>query len=622
MRQTRCFAKRVHSNSWYARHWLEIFSQQICMIWTFPSISVILIVYQLDGGATFDYNPVPESMQAELYKHIRIEASKGDASRVLKFLIADWSLVGFGTEKNDQEAFTWMIEAAKLPARPRDKMSLCAGTLKLHYDFLHLPLPEEIERDFLLECLCYAESAKSFPTLKGVNEGIAKLRLFLTEHPISMSTLRKLQSIPVNVLPTEVQFEWYDVPKLTDVLRLIETTGAVTDEVKVWDDQKLFEISCLATKTRAIRSLKALVGFKPQILEFRSLNGFTLLQLATSDEDMDGIASLSRLGADPVTLFEPVFLRLVASYGTEMMVVVPLMVKIKGDEVGIQYALKAALDNDQPITSGGQVSAVLPALHASIQTGRLRNLLTLMHCEPNLEVKLSSAFTPLWAAVTLCKPVFVAALAVFGADANVLLAGDGYFLTPLHYICAAKMKDIVLIDKINGFRRRMETGADHPGFESTDHEPEIPMTLTLELCSALLGPGNANVNVRDFRGKTPLMWCCALGMLEVAKVLVSWRGVQDPAAPKNAESELAVDFRATDIYGLTALQYAVLSGRLELVEFCVNCDSQLPMLETSLGKLAIEIARDNELSEIVQLLDPTASIDVTDDTVVLRSHLG
>jgi hypothetical protein len=57
-----------------------------------------------------------------------------------------------------------------------------------------------------------------------------------------------------------------------------------------------------------------------------------------------------------------------------------------------------------------------------------------MHCEPDLEVHLSSAFTPLWAAVALCQPVFVAALAVFGADANVLLAGDGYFsdATSLH----------------------------------------------------------------------------------------------------------------------------------------------------------------------------------------------
>jgi hypothetical protein len=102
------------------------------------------------------------------------------------------------------------------------------------------------------------------------------------------------------------------------------------------------------------------------------------------------------------------------------------------------------------------------------------------------------------------------------------------------------VKGIVLIDKINGFRQRLETGADHPGFESTDHEPEISTTLSLELCSALLGPGKANVNARDFSGKTPLMWCCALGLLEAAELLVSWRGAQDPSAPKGAESELAV----------------------------------------------------------------------------------
>jgi hypothetical protein len=541
-------------------------------------------------------------MRLDLYKHIRIEASKDGASRVLKALIADWSLIGFGTEKNDQEASTWITEAAKLPARPKPKMALCAGALTLHYKTLHLPLPEETEREFLLECICYAESAEYFPNFKRVSEGLATLRLFLTEHPISLTTLRKLQAIPVNALPIEMQFEWHDVPTLSATLQTIEASGVILEEIKVWDDQSLFELSRLANKTRKIRALMALVQFKPSILESRSSNGFTLLQLATSDEDMDGIATLSRLGANPVTLFEPVFLRLVASYGSEMMVVLPLTVQVKSHDLGTKYDMKTAVDNVQPIPSNSGISAV-PALHATIQSGRIRNLLTLMHCAPDLEVLLSSAFTPLWAAVALCQPAAVAALAVFGADANVLLESDGYALSPLHYVCASRMQGILLIDKINGFRRRLETGADHPGFESTDHEPEISPQLTLELCSALLGPGKADVNARDVCGRTPLIWCCAVGLLEAAELLVSRRGVQDPSAPPG---ELAVDMRVTDMYGMNALHYAVMSGRAELVAFCVRCDPLLPGMETGLGKLPGEIARENGLVDIERLLDPDA----------------
>lgn len=557
-------------------------------------------------------------MRASLFRQMKIEAEKKHGHVVLKSLVADWYIMGFGVARDMQLASEWIIKAAQTDTiTARSKMLLSSHCLIIHYRTLFLPLPQPLEREFLLNCICYGEEVAIHPTdnelFLNFSTHLALVRTVIANSGISLSHLKwlLLKSRPTIVNETEDDApaaDRFSYVQLKELAMATEKSQELVQDAQDLPLQDSYALALVCCKEKLFLSLQFLVQHNPNILSALSLKRYTLLQVELLRSDFESIAALCRFGADPSSLFEPAFVRWVAFSGTELMLAVLLRVHLLVDKLGHKYGLKAAVDDVTTLELQTGLSSV-PVLHGCVILALSRNMITLMQVHPNLELSYGNGITPLWMAVILRRPVFVVSLAIFGANANARLVGQGYSITPLLLACAAGAKGVKIVEEIELCREQIER-TPQPPEESVPEDlvqasaPDAAEPDTrLQICKALLGAGHADVNVRDGDGMTPLLWCCQQGLLDCAALLVAERKptTGGAAADEGANSD-AVDFRAIDRRGFSALHFAALAGSVALVRFCLHHEQALAHLRTENGETAWDLARERDHMAVCDVL--------------------
>lgn len=103
----------------------------------------------------------------------------------------------------------------------------------------------------------------------------------------------------------------------------------------------------------------------------------------------------------------------------------------------------------------------------------------------------------------------------------------------------------------------------------------------------LLEETETNVNIKDKKGGSALLYAVTNGHLEVVKLLVEGR-----ANPN-----------ARDRYGDTALHYASISENIAMVKYLVERAGSDPSIKNSDGKTALDIARAESKTDVVHYLE-------------------
>jgi ankyrin repeat protein len=103
----------------------------------------------------------------------------------------------------------------------------------------------------------------------------------------------------------------------------------------------------------------------------------------------------------------------------------------------------------------------------------------------------------------------------------------------------------------------------------------------------LLEETETNVNVKDKKGGTALLYAVTNGHLDVVKLLVEGRA--------NPNSQ--------DRYGDTALHYASISDNMAIIQYLVERAGSDPSVKNSDGKTALDIARAESKIDVVHYLE-------------------
>ena len=117
-----------------------------------------------------------------------------------------------------------------------------------------------------------------------------------------------------------------------------------------------------------------------------------------------------------------------------------------------------------------------------------------------------------------------------------------------------------------------------------------------EVVKVLLEHSNINVNVKSKDGSTPLALGCWSGYASIVQLLL-----------KDPRVNVALD----DNYGCTPLWYASRDGHCEVIEWLIASGRDLGDVESKKGKVwensndhtAVEIARENNMTEVVSVLE-------------------
>ena len=521
-------------------------------------------------------------MRAELFRHIKSEAENSNSDAVLQAFVSDWYSIGFGVEKNPHEAYAWSLKAAQAPARtPAAKFGLTVEVLRAREAGMGT-LDNIVERRMLVECLSYLALL-----LNGNSEGSQlqqeRERMFKemigSPDAISLETLRRefvhSRSFPRSSAPTEQPTS--EQASLLETLELAEhLSSSHSQTLSELTDADLLALATTAISAHSSTALTHLVHFKPSLLQERNSNGLNLLQYAIDISDFFTAAVLSRIGADISSLFAHSFVRSICAWSSESSLAYLAQIAYRtasSVETNSAYDLRAAISSTTPVgpapsTPGGAV----PALHGAIQANNIRNVTTLLalQIDPplDLETEMMGILTPLWMAAIMHAPLCVAALLAAGADAQAPIAGYGYAMRPLHYLCATGEEENDLIKVLDQLRETTEQSA--PVETSYGRLDTVCKDVVRnEICSLMVHFGRVDVNAPDSNGMTPLMWCCKRGYLNTGKCLKKACEDRAEVFKRDAGSNLGlVDFTMIDNKGDSVLDYAESSGCSDVVNWC------------------------------------------------------
>lgn len=205
--------------------------------------------------------------------------------------------------------------------------------------------------------------------------------------------------------------------------------------------------------------------------------------------------------------------------------------------------------------------------------GSTEMLALLVSAKSNVELKDEYAQTPLDRAVSSGRAVAVVALVAAGAD---LCTVDKHGRTPLH--CAASVRD-----RLSVVRALLRNSTAEDGSSGTPTVP-TPMTVVdqrdrngrtalfvaaagglVDVVALLIREGNADVNIPDNLGVSPLSAAAAKAAKSVVSVLL--------------EAAAALDTQDTD--GCTALHHAALHGHGEIVETLLAAGADSSILSSN-----------------------------------------
>lgn len=560
---------------------------------------------------------VPQSMQAQLFQHMRSVAEYEQGDGLVQLAIADCYEVGMGVEQNAKEAFQWLLKAALVCKITGRRVMLMRQVMWRHLGATVFvgDLEEDLERKILVECITYMDLPQGLDEEEDDTQrrrGRSKLfNLLSTSDAISMETLRRgfwcssrfpIGGFGVDALAGEsvesgcVSTRQIPPPGLELVANLesIKTLGeSQTSTLSTLTRFEIFSLAHVAIYYQSFTALSHIIRFQPTIIEQRDSYDRNLLQHALLRSDRAAVSILTKLGGDIVSLYEHQFIRDICTYTDEINLayLAELVAFLAQQHDSLLHNPRFDLNRAVVLasylpTTSVEYNKAWPPLYHAIAARNIRMVDTLLSMEFTpplpLEAHVVGGFTAVWLAVIISCPLITGAVVVAGADAEHIVRVGDCAMKPLHYVCAEGDNENEVVQQGDTICQAADEYADRVAvaasrFNGRDKQVRLDAsereTVRNELCTVLVRYGKANINSRDSHGLTPLMWCCKRGFLSTAKHMVGvCEKIANEAKPtgRGKTSPNLMDFTRVDNHGRTALDHAELAGNSEMSDWCLE----------------------------------------------------
>jgi ankyrin repeat protein len=253
--------------------------------------------------------------------------------------------------------------------------------------------------------------------------------------------------------------------------------------------------------------------------------------------------------------------------------------------------------------------AKVPSIHTAAKTGSVEAITEFLKKGANINEKDSSGLTPLHIATSGDSKEVAEFLLAKGADVN---AKDNGGYTPLNYVIWNRNKNEVTL-QVDMVELLLEKGADTNVRSLSLGYTSLHWAILMwnqELIELLMAAG-ADVNAKAKAGETPLDVAAYQGPTAIGELLLK-KGAEISSLQAAAFVGDLAKVRAFINNGIdvnsknamtkgTALHSAAAADRKEIVEFLINCGSDVD-IKDKMGRTALDLAKENVHTEIVELL--------------------